>query len=230
MLILSFQCLATLIPNVPYHRLKPGLLSRIVKQMKPYLHHRDPNIRVACLTCLGSVSSVQAPLLEVCYILQPNRSSHQQQSRVSETESTTTATTTGGIGLDLSASTDNLRKHSPAVSGTTSGIPTPHLSSGCQTPSFSETVAAGDQVLWPVKLCVRNVTPHLLLKTPAGGETGAAVSGVVEGGEMPAAVVAHTRDTQPLPVRLESLQLLAHLAKGYFTLIRSASSLFLSLP
>ena len=34
------QCLATLVPNVPYQRLKPGLLSKLVKQLKPFLSHR----------------------------------------------------------------------------------------------------------------------------------------------------------------------------------------------
>ena len=35
-----FQCLATLIPNVPYQRMKPGLLEKVVRQIKPFLGHR----------------------------------------------------------------------------------------------------------------------------------------------------------------------------------------------
>ena len=35
-----FQCLATLVVNVPYHRLQPGLLSRVVKQIRHFLSHK----------------------------------------------------------------------------------------------------------------------------------------------------------------------------------------------
>ena len=31
----------------------------------------DPNVRVACLTCIGSVVDINPPLLEVCHIIQP---------------------------------------------------------------------------------------------------------------------------------------------------------------
>lgn len=34
------QCLATLVVNVPYHRLQPGLLSRVVKQIRHFLAHK----------------------------------------------------------------------------------------------------------------------------------------------------------------------------------------------
>jgi len=34
------KCLATVIANVPYQRLRPGLLGSAVKQIRPYLTHR----------------------------------------------------------------------------------------------------------------------------------------------------------------------------------------------
>jgi len=36
----SLKCLATLMANVPYQRLRPGLLSCAVKQIRPFLSHR----------------------------------------------------------------------------------------------------------------------------------------------------------------------------------------------
>lgn len=35
-----YQCLAYLVGNAPYHRLRPGLLSPLWKQIRPYVHHR----------------------------------------------------------------------------------------------------------------------------------------------------------------------------------------------
>lgn len=35
-----FQCLATVVSNSPYQKLRPGLLSRTVKLVRPYLAHR----------------------------------------------------------------------------------------------------------------------------------------------------------------------------------------------
>jgi len=34
------KCLATVIANVPYQRLRPGLLGSAVKQIRPFLSHR----------------------------------------------------------------------------------------------------------------------------------------------------------------------------------------------
>lgn len=35
-----FQCLANLVSNAPYSRLKPGLLTRVWNQIKPYISHK----------------------------------------------------------------------------------------------------------------------------------------------------------------------------------------------
>uniref|UniRef100_A0A670YWX5 HEAT repeat-containing protein 6 n=1 Tax=Pseudonaja textilis TaxID=8673 RepID=A0A670YWX5_PSETE len=64
------KCLANLVSNVPYNRLKPGLLSRVWNQIKPYIKHKDVNVRVSSLTLLGSIVSAQAPLPEVSLLLQ----------------------------------------------------------------------------------------------------------------------------------------------------------------
>ena len=38
-----FQCLATVVSNSPYQKLRPGLLTRTVKLVRPYLSHRGKN-------------------------------------------------------------------------------------------------------------------------------------------------------------------------------------------
>lgn len=86
--------------------------------------------------------------------------------------------------------------HSPGVMTPSGG------SSGTQTPVFSDQAlnAAAKEVSWMVKLCVKNVLPRQ-------------TSGIDNSEE------GHLH-LEPLPVRLESLQLLAHLTRGYFTVIR----------
>uniref|UniRef100_A0A8C9NC10 HEAT repeat-containing protein 6 n=1 Tax=Serinus canaria TaxID=9135 RepID=A0A8C9NC10_SERCA len=69
------KCLANLVSNAPYSRLKPGLLTRVWNQIKPYISHKDVNVRVSSLTLLGAIISVQAPLPEVQLLLQQPSSS-----------------------------------------------------------------------------------------------------------------------------------------------------------
>uniref|UniRef100_A0A8B9Q700 HEAT repeat-containing protein 6 n=1 Tax=Apteryx owenii TaxID=8824 RepID=A0A8B9Q700_APTOW len=69
------KCLANLVSNAPYNRLKPGLLTRVWNQIKPYICHKDVNVRVSSLTLLGAIVSIQAPLPEVQLLLQQPSSS-----------------------------------------------------------------------------------------------------------------------------------------------------------
>ena len=73
------------------------------------------------------------------------------------------------------------------------GSTTPSLPSGCTTPPASEAMTGAS---WLVRLCLQNVANELVDDA------------------------ATERNLQPLPVRLESLQLLAHITKGYFPALR----------
>jgi len=150
----------------------------------------DPNIRVACLTCLGCVVSTPSPLLEVCHIVEPVRPSH----RLSENSASHLAEPDG---KPLQLGTDRL---SPAIT-------TPVLS-GTQTPlteSLNSSLVEADgattmSTSWLVRLCVRCIAPQLAVDA--------------DGLRQPLTV------SQPLPVRLEALQLLTLLTKGYFMIVR----------
>ncbi|CAG5122678.1 unnamed protein product [Candidula unifasciata] len=65
------KCLANLVSNVPYHRLNPGLLSRVLKQIRHFYNHKDPNVRTACLTCIGAIVGIKPPLMEVSQLIKP---------------------------------------------------------------------------------------------------------------------------------------------------------------
>jgi len=151
----------------------------------------DPNIRVACLTCLGCVVSTPSPLLEVSQIIEPLRPSH----RVSENSSTHQSS--------LLAEPDGANRPPDWLSPSPT-IVTPVLS-GTQTP-LSEGLGSSDggtvpgTTSWMVRLCIRCVSPQLSVDT--------------DGTRQPLSA------SQPLPVRLEALQLLTLLTKGYFMIVR----------
>lgn len=46
----TLKCVALLVQATPYHRLSPGLITNIVKNVKPFIRHRGKNTNVA--TCL----------------------------------------------------------------------------------------------------------------------------------------------------------------------------------
>uniref|UniRef100_UPI0037E7AC83 HEAT repeat-containing protein 6 n=1 Tax=Semicossyphus pulcher TaxID=241346 RepID=UPI0037E7AC83 len=179
------KCLAYLVANAPYHRLRPGLLSPLWKQMRPYVRHRDANVRVSVLTLYGALVTTQAPLPEVQLLLrQPEGSSSTglftpQDSALSwrqrdgvSSPSRTTLSQRGSCS------------HSPRV---------PH------TPGEEDSAPP-----WLLQLCVSLVTqPREDQSESDGAGTG---GGVV---------------LEPSPVRLEALQVMSHLVRGYYSLAQT---------
>ncbi|XP_033748444.1 HEAT repeat-containing protein 6-like [Pecten maximus] len=205
------KCIAILIGNVPYHRMKPGLLSRVIKLVRNFLNHRDPNVRVACLTCFGAVAAIQPPLMEICHIIQPSKpplsasmsQSSQSNTEVSQQPESESRDTrfSNNQGNDNSSNDGQLRNHSPGVVtppvGQGSGVTSP----GTVTPVFTDKLlqAHARDTSWLIKLCMKNILPY----TDHHGDWS-------------------EPHLEPLPVRLESLQVLAHLTKGYFPIIRNS--------
>ncbi|XP_045693238.1 HEAT repeat-containing protein 6 [Phyllostomus hastatus] len=165
------KCLANLVSNSPYNRLKLSLLTKVWNQIKPYIRHKDVNVRVSSLTLLGAIVSTHAPLPEVQLLLQQPCSS--------------------GLGNSNSA--------------------TPHL---ChpdwwkKAPSgpFLEDASVGSpagssEPCWLIRLCISTVVLPREGCCAGGGDASSAAGS------------AHV----PSPMRLEALQVLAHLARGYFS-------------
>ncbi|XP_042298655.1 HEAT repeat-containing protein 6 [Sceloporus undulatus] len=164
------KCLANLVLNVPYSRLKTGLLTRVWNQIKPYIRHKDVNVRVSSLTLLGAIVSAQAPLPEVRLLLQQPSSS--------------------GLG-DGGSSTP---RHS--------GVPEWHRESPGQ-PLTTEN--APSEPCWLLHLCISLVVlPREECCLDNDG-----------------ACLTTTGFYEPSPVRLESLQVLVLLVKGYFSVAQS---------
>ncbi|XP_054143348.1 HEAT repeat-containing protein 6 [Melozone crissalis] len=167
------KCLANLVSNAPYSRLKPGLLTRVWNQIKPYISHKDVNVRVSSLTLLGAIVSVQAPLPEVQLLLQQPSSS--------------------GLGSSGSATPgrEQWRKAVPWAG---------ESPAGCAPP----------EPCWLLSLCVSLV---VLPREDSCSDSDASFPSL---GSV----------YEPCPLRLEALQVLALLVKGYFPM---AQSYFLAL-
>ncbi|NWR89796.1 HEAT6 protein, partial [Furnarius figulus] len=171
------KCLANLVSNAPYSRLKPGLLTRVWNQIKPYICHKDVNVRVSSLTLLGAIVSVQAPLPEVQLLLQQPSSS----------------------GLNNSGSTTPRRFNSSEQWRKA-------------LPSEGEPLEnpAGCEPCWLLHLCVSIIILPREDSCSDSDTNFPSLSSVYE----------------PCPLRLEALQVLALLVKGYFPM---AQSYFLAL-
>ncbi|XP_030866837.3 HEAT repeat-containing protein 6 isoform X1 [Gorilla gorilla gorilla] len=168
------KCLANLVSNAPYDRLKLSLLTKVWNQIKPYIRHKDVNVRVSSLTLLGAIVSTHAPLPEVQLLLQQPCSS----------------------GLSNSNSA------------------TPHLSppdgwkKAPAGPSLEETSVSSpkgsSEPCWLIRLCISIV---VLPKEDScsGSDAGSAAGSTYE----------------PSPMRLEALQVLTLLARGYFSMTQA---------
>ncbi|XP_054611967.1 HEAT repeat-containing protein 6 isoform X2 [Dunckerocampus dactyliophorus] len=161
------KCLAHLVSNAPYHRLKPGLLSSLWKQIRPYVRNRDVNVRVSALTLYGALVTTQAPLPEVQLLLRQPEGS------------------TGGGSLTPQDGALSWR-HREA-----------------QSPRAPRTPREVDGAPpWLLTLCASLVTQ------PRGDQSDS------EGGAVGA--------LEPSPVRLEALQVLSHLVRGYISLAQAS--------
>ncbi|XP_068271689.1 HEAT repeat-containing protein 6 [Nyctibius grandis] len=169
------KCLANLVSNAPYSRLKPGLLTRVWNQIKPYICHKDVNVRVSSLTLLGAIVSVQAPLPEVQLLLQQPSSS--------------------GLNNSGSATPHRLNSSEQWRKALPSDEEPPDNPAGCTS----------SEPCWLLRLCVSII---VLPREDSCSDSDAnfpAFSSIYE----------------PCPLRLESLQVLALLVKGYFSVAQS---------
>ncbi|CAB1328310.1 unnamed protein product [Coregonus sp. 'balchen'] len=176
------KCLAHLVCNAPYNRLRPGLLSPLWRQIRPYLRHRDVNVRVSVLTLYGALVSTQAPLSEIQLLLtQPHTS---QETALSWRQRE-------GFSTPSPHTPPSHKYHNSHTKQT-------HSPRGSHTPGEEEP-----GVPWLLQLCVSLVTQPRDDQSDSEGPGGGATA------------------LEPSPVRLEALQVLAHLMRGYFPLCQA---------
>ncbi|KAF0038365.1 hypothetical protein F2P81_008849 [Scophthalmus maximus] len=183
------KCLAFLVANAPYHRLRPGLLSPLWKQIRSYVRYRDANVRVSVLTLYGALVTTQAPLPEVQLLLQQPDSGGGSSS--------------GSYTPQDSALSWRQRCGESSPSHTP-GTPSKR-SSHTHSPNALRTLTGEDSAPpWLLQLCVSLVTQPREEQSDS------------EGGGMGAGAVL-----EPSPVRVEALQVLSHLVRGYFSLTQA---------
>ncbi|KAK9536626.1 hypothetical protein VZT92_006393 [Zoarces viviparus] len=182
------KCLAYLVANAPYHRLRPGLLSQLWKQMRAYVRHRDVNVRVSVLTLYGALVTTQAPLPEVQLLLrQPEISSSSRTGSFTPQDSGLSWRQRDGVSTPptpVKPSLRSSRTHSP------------------QVPRTPEEVDSAPP--WLLQLCMSLVTQPR--EDQSDGEGAGAGGGAA---------------LEPSPVRLEALQVMFHLVRGYFSLAQA---------
>ncbi|XP_034057888.1 LOW QUALITY PROTEIN: HEAT repeat-containing protein 6 [Gymnodraco acuticeps] len=176
------KCLAYLVANAPYHRLRPGLLSTLWKQMRPYVRHRDVNVRVSVLTLYGALVTTQAPLPEVQLLLRQPESSSSSSGSFTPQDSALSWRQRDGVSSP---------SRTPVKSSVRSSSTAP------RTPSEEDATAP-----WLLQLCMSLVTQPREDQSDSDG-TGSGTA------------------LEPSPVRLEALQVMSYLVRGYFSLAQA---------
>uniref|UniRef100_A0A665U8R4 HEAT repeat-containing protein 6 n=1 Tax=Echeneis naucrates TaxID=173247 RepID=A0A665U8R4_ECHNA len=153
------KCLAYMVANAPYHRLRPGLLSPLWKQMRPYVRHRDVNVRVSVLTLYGALVTTQAPLPEVRLLLQQPDSGGCSTGSFTPQDSALSWRQRDGVSSPSRTPTiqpqRSLHTHSPHV---------------LHTPGEEDSLAP-----WLLRLCVSLVTQPREDQSDSEGASGGAV-------------------------------------------------------
>ncbi|KAG5317748.1 HEAT6 protein, partial [Pseudoatta argentina] len=65
----ALKCTAALVQGTPYERLKPGLATKLVRNCKPHIFHKDPTVRVAALSIFEAFASSEPITQEILNIL-----------------------------------------------------------------------------------------------------------------------------------------------------------------
>ncbi|XP_018349756.1 PREDICTED: HEAT repeat-containing protein 6 isoform X2 [Trachymyrmex septentrionalis] len=65
----ALKCTAALVQGTPYERLKPGLATKLVRNCKPHIFHKDPTVRVAALSIFEAFVSSEPITQEILNIL-----------------------------------------------------------------------------------------------------------------------------------------------------------------
>ncbi|MBN3318881.1 HEAT6 protein, partial [Atractosteus spatula] len=218
------KCLATLVSNVPYSRLRPGLLSPLWRQIKPYIRHRVPSSCSSfALGTLGCCCLMRATLrksrltwddvnvrVSSLTLLGAILSAHPP---LPEVELLLRQPGTSGGGSSSSGGVTPQNPRMPSSSSENWRTPPSHPSAGkASTPVSRDPPVespAEDEPCWLLRLCVSLVT------LPREGPHSDSDAGTATGSPF-----------EPSPVRLEALQkkgnVLAHLVKGYFSIAQSS--------
>eukprot|EP00058_Branchiostoma_floridae_P013438 XP_002598926.1 hypothetical protein BRAFLDRAFT_79857 [Branchiostoma floridae] len=210
------KCFATLIPNVPYHRLQPGLITKVVRQIRPLLSHKEYDIQVASLTCFHSILSVQAPLQEVTQVMKTVSSTPQVQAKVSQPPSATSSqqlrtepqqgTNPAKAGdhretvhvqesvekMNINSSVETTGQDSTTEGGASSE--SNKEEGNRERTQIMESESEGVAKVWLLDWCLRMVSLR---------------HAQVMGSTLPI-----------IPVRTEAIQVMTQMAKGYFPFIR----------
>ncbi|XP_065184797.1 HEAT repeat-containing protein 6-like isoform X2 [Sycon ciliatum] len=231
-LVQAVKCLSLFVWNAPFHRLRTGYLTRVVSALEPLLTRRDITVRTACLTCLGAVVCVHAPLDEVSDALRPTvllRSgaagpaapllrlgSGSHRDSPSEVAS---SSATDGDGLSdwrvvhhAGQQTPHMRKPSiestAGIAGGADSFSWLSLKDGLDELWFSEFTFPSS-TSWLCRLTVHLIVSKAVANSPA----------LTHNSSVKSATPPPFR--QKLVIRTEAMQVLLGLAHNYFHLVRA---------
>ncbi|VEN58081.1 unnamed protein product [Callosobruchus maculatus] len=75
----ALKCYAALVQATPYHRMSSKLMTKVIRNVKPFLYHKDASVQVTALIALGCVLSSEPVLPETTEAMLKSESSKCKQ-------------------------------------------------------------------------------------------------------------------------------------------------------
>ena len=140
------KCIASLVVNVPYYKLAEGLLSKVVRKVRQFINHKEVGVKIASLTCLGSVLCVQNVVGEIRGVLMEKAASGGDAAL--------------GAGTHDSAPSPMVIDVDENVATTAPGSLAPSSISSLPSTSLSATPVSSSSVSWLAEHCFAIVNPE----------------------------------------------------------------------
>ncbi|XP_011644607.1 HEAT repeat-containing protein 6 [Pogonomyrmex barbatus] len=137
----ALKCTAALVQGTPYERLKPGLTTKLARNCRPYIFHKDPTVRVAALSVFEAFASSESITQEILSIL--------ARQTVSETESENSQLDTGFIS-DVGTEEEEIDIED-----------VDNLTNGCSETKISKDESTSSLV----RICLENIS-NKMVNTP----------------------------------------------------------------
>uniref|UniRef100_L7M280 HEAT repeat-containing protein 6 n=1 Tax=Rhipicephalus pulchellus TaxID=72859 RepID=L7M280_RHIPC len=164
-IIQLLKCLAAVVTGSPYHRLQPGLLSRVINDVAIFMDNKDTQVQVAALTVLGAVVNVTPWPKEVAAALEQSSA---PSLRNKDTESTNGSDKFPGSCWLVAACADKLlvdMTESARIATTAVRVEALQVMTNMCQGYFAQLMRSSDFVVSAVEACLRDPNSTIKMHT-----------------------------------------------------------------
>lgn len=164
-IIQLLKCLAAVVTGSPYHRLQPGLLSRVISDVAIFIDNKGVQVQVAALTVLGAVVNVTPWPKEVAVALELTSP---PSLRNNVTESTDSSNNSPGSCWLVAACADKLlvdMTESARIAATAVRVEALQVMTNMCQGYFPQLMRSSDCVVSAVEACLQDANSTVKIHT-----------------------------------------------------------------